>query len=250
MMPPHDAGCRIHLSPRRRKDPLPRKFAGGERELPIKCVGEHNRPVASSQVALVQSLNCGQLHPQGGYQSGREHGSAITPSLSATDDHFAPLKIDILHAEATALGQAEPASVQQGGHEPGDALHGAQHPADLATGKHRWDMVRPFGGVNPVRRAHRDPKNLAIEEHQGGQGLILGGSRDAASRPRQGRQKITHGTRIEFAWVPQPVESHIPLDPRGVRGHRAGAVPPRSENVVELVQQAGRGHPLTLARGE
>jgi hypothetical protein len=103
-------------------------------------------------------------------------------------------------------------------------------------------MVRPLGGVNPLGRTHGDPEDLAVEEEEGGEGLVLGRGGNAPAGPGEVRQEVPHGRGVELSWMFDVVELDIPPHPGRVNGDGAGAVSPHTEEVAELVEEAGRGH--------
>ncbi len=76
------------------------------------------RPYPSAQVPLVDLATSARCSCSGGF---RASGSMVTPvfePLAIPDDDLPGGEVDILHAQAEALHQAEPGAVHQAGHEP------------------------------------------------------------------------------------------------------------------------------------
>ena len=80
--------------------------------------------------------------------------------------------------EADALHQAKAAAIQQLGHETMDAGQLGEGLMDLLAGEHGRQALGPFGADGSDGKVQILLKHFAVEEEQGIEGLVLGGSRD------------------------------------------------------------------------
>jgi hypothetical protein len=104
---------------------------------------------------------------QRGLDRGRQHRHSVLVALAVADEDLVRGKVDVLHAQATALQQAKARAVQQERHEPWYAVEPLEDGADLVPRQHDGEVQGPLGANGVVEPRKLDPEHLAVEKEQG-----------------------------------------------------------------------------------
>jgi hypothetical protein len=103
----------------------------------------------------------------------REHRDSILVALGAPNHDLVPAEVDVLHAQATALEQAEPRAVEQRCHQPWDTTRRLEYGSNLVACQHDRQTLGALGADDTVEPWDVEFENLAIQEQQSAQGLVL-----------------------------------------------------------------------------
>ena len=113
-------------------------------------------------------------------------------------------EIDVLDAEPAALHEAQPGAVHQAGHQAvglggRQPVEGVEQLADLVA---REDDRQPpaAAGANGVEGAEVEVEHVAVEEEQGGEGLVLGARRDVLVDGEVGEEPLDLGGAQVLGW--------------------------------------------------
>ena len=142
----------------------------------------------------------------------REHCHVIGPPLPVTNDDLTEVKVDVANAQAETLDQAQPGAIDQLDDEAVDAREGGDHLVYLFAGQ---DGRGYKVGTFRTKHHHRTGilvQHLVVEKEQGGEGLLLGGSGDAAFHG-QVDEKGFYFWRGHVAGVTFVVKEDEALDP-------------------------------------
>lgn len=232
------AGHPVHIEARGREDPLPAPLPAGMRVLPLQGSRKFDPAGALPEVGLVLPTHPLEMCRQGLLDGGREHADAILASLAVADDDLVGGEVDVLHAQAAALEQAEAGPVEQDGHEPAHAAEFAKHGVDLLASEDDRQGLGPLRPDDLVEPRQVDTQHRPIEEEQGAQRLVLGGRRDPVLDGERGEKRADlRGSHL--GRVPLAVEEDVPPD--------LGSV-----GFGEIADRRGRGdstHPLWRVAG-
>ena len=73
-------------------------------------------------------------------------------------------KIDVFHPQANAFHQAQPCTVQEGGHDPCGAREVPQHCSDLVPGQHHGEALWLLGAHHVVQPVYVLVEDLLIQK--------------------------------------------------------------------------------------
>jgi len=197
---------------------------------------------SAGQVARVQQAHLRQLAQQRFAQRARKHRHPVLAALAIADGQLVALQVHVLDPQPRALHQAQPAAVEQPGHQrlpPGQAL---QQPHHLRARQHHRQPPRPLGTDHVLHPRQLDAQHLPIEEEQGGQRLVLGAGGHVVPRRQPGEKRL-HRRPVQFRRMPRQPRPDIPADPVQIRLLRAQAVVLQAQTPPHLVQQPGRPVP-------
>jgi hypothetical protein len=172
--------------------------------------------------------------------SGQE-GRAILPALAASDHDAVLAAVHVLEAQAEARQQAQAAAIEPPRHEGVPARHRGEPPLDFRLGAHGG---RPGSACAADRGAlvlKGLVQDLAVENHQGVQGLPLGRGRHRACGGQVGENAL-------HILGPEPVRmglaaAGLEIAPDPVAIDRLGAVGIAiiTEHLAHLVHQREAG---------
>lgn len=109
----------------------------------------------------------------------RQTRDAIFVALAPAHGDEASVKVDVFDAEGQQLGQSQAAAVGDLGHKPRPGGHGIEQPLHFRRGQPCGQPCGPFGTCPFTEIAEGLLQNVAIQEHDGVERLILGGCRAA-----------------------------------------------------------------------
>src|SRR5437667_2093573 len=172
-----------------------------------------------------------------GADDGRERRDPVLVALAGADNDLMPPEIDVLYPEPSALQKTQAGAIQQDGHEAGSAAELTENRPHLVAGEHDWQSSWPPGPHDVVEPGHLLLKNLAIEEEQGAQRLILGGRGDV---PLDGqRAQIPRELRgAHLGGMTLPVEEDLAPYPGDVGLFGPPAIVTGTDGVANPVEKA------------
>ncbi len=139
----------------------------------------------------------------------------------ATADHDLAVEVDILDPDAQALGEPETAAVKEVGDEAEGVGEMIEEEEDLAPGEDRREVLGPPGTLEPLELRHGAAEDVAIEEDDGTEGLVLSGG-GSATLHREIIEECSEVGRAEVARVAATMVADEGPDPVGVRLLGAG----------------------------
>lgn len=121
--------------------------------------------------------------------------------MPVTDNHLSPFEVHILDAQAEALVEAEPAAVQQLGHEGELALEASDDAERFILRQHSRKAGRLLGPHASVdREVEGLLQNVAVQKQNGAQGLVLSGGGHVSDLAKCVSQAMMCGPAISFGW--------------------------------------------------
>jgi hypothetical protein len=124
-----------------------------------------------------------QVLGEGPVGHGREDGDTVLGALAVTDDDLTQRAVDVLDSQTAAFEQAQPRAIEEGGHEPGRAVQLGDDRAHLVASQHDGEAFRALGPNHAVEPGQVLMQDVAIEEEERAQRLVLGGGGNLARRP-------------------------------------------------------------------
>jgi hypothetical protein len=172
---------------------LPAELAIGVRILRRQGMGQMGAAVALLDIVPVEGPDAIDLLAQGFFQGAGQQGDAVLRALAVADDEMALAEVDVLDPEAEAFQQSEAGAVEQAGHQSIRAVELVEDGADLVAGQDRREPLGPPGRGDPAEVLERPAQDLAIEEEDRMQGLILGGGGDIPIDREVGQERLQLG---------------------------------------------------------
>lgn len=203
--------------------------------------GERAREVdgaeAFFQVAVVPVAGALQLLLQRWDGALGEDGDAVFVSFAVAHDNQVLGEIHIFDAQPEAFKQAQPTAIEQLADELIDA---GQAGDDLLGFDGGEDGGQLFGLVGPgdVDAADVLIENVAIEEEEGGEGLVLRGRGDVVIGGQVGEEGFDFG-RAHLGGMAFLVEEDVAFDPAEVGFFGAQGVMVEAGAFAGLVEQFG-----------
>jgi hypothetical protein len=169
-----------------------------------------------------------------------EDGGAVAGALGIAEHELTLIEIQIFDSQAHALGEAQPAAVEPFGHELVGPGHAVEHLVHLALGEHDGQAFRPFSAHGLQVELERLCEDVAVQEEQGAEGLVLGGGGAVLVTGEVGKEGfdfyLTHMARVPFA-VEEDEASH----PVQVLAFGAQRVMFAAQGVARPIEQADLG---------
>jgi len=238
VMSPHLARARIDRPIARREDVLPRPLARRVRVLAGERERQVHRAEARREVLGVQLAHAHEMAAQRGSDARGEHRHPVARALAVAHDDLAPREVDVLHAQAQRLHDAQAGAVEQAQDQAGRARSAREHRAHLLARQHDGQPRRPLGGLDPVEPRQLDLEHLLVEEEQGALRLVLGRGRHPPRHGKMGEEgfdlDLAQRARMALA-----VKEYEPAHPIRVGPLGADAIVLEPDSVAQLVQQPG-----------
>ena len=143
---------------------------------------------------------------------------------------------EVLHAQAGALEQAKPCAIEEDRHEPRDAVDLGEHGADFLGRQDDRQVVRALGIDEVVEPGNVLLEDLAVEEEEGAEGLVLRRRRHLAI-DGQRRQEARELSRSHLGGMALAVEEDVAADPGDVRLLGATAIVPGANGMTHAIEQ-------------
>jgi len=170
----------------------------------------------------------------------RQHRPAVLVALAASNHDQVGAEIHVLHAETTALENAEAGAIEEAGHEPRWAGEPLEHGPHLVAGENDWQSLGSLCAHDVVEPRQVDRQHVTIEEQERAQGLVLGGGGDA-SLDGEGAQEPRDLGRAQLDGMALAVEEDEPADPGNVGLLGPAAVMTGAQGLANAVEQTGLG---------
>ena len=103
-----------------------------------------------------------------------EHGDAVFAAFSLADVDDVFVEIDILDAEGDTFGETEAGAIEEACHEEVSSVEMGKDLADLGGGEDDGEAFGADGMGEGADVAEIDEEDMAVEEDDGIEGLILG----------------------------------------------------------------------------
>jgi len=190
---------------------LPDQLARGMGVFFGESVGESNLSKARREVLLVKQAHTLDLTPQVGDDGLREGNDAILFPFAIAHSDGLVFEVNILDAQADTFHQAQARAIEQLCHEFVDAVELGDDTQGLVAGEDSGEAFRSFGtgeedGLDVL------VQDVAVEEEDGAEGLILGGSGDASFLGEVGKESLDFWG-AHFAGVTFVMEEDEAFDP-------------------------------------
>jgi hypothetical protein len=238
MVPPDRSGLRVERPLARGEHVLPRPAPRGAGVFPGDGIGKPDRPVPAGKVSLVEPLRRPHLLPQGIPELLGQNGQPVLAALALPDRQLAHIEVDVLHPQPQGLQESETRTIQQARHHGGRPLQLRQNPPNLGAGEDDRESPGLHRPHHAIDVGQRDPEDVAVEEEEGGQRLVL----RRGCHPARGGQVGEKGPDLVNAHLlrmPLAVVEHVPTNPSRVRLFGAAAEVPQTAGLPHLVEQPG-----------
>ena len=139
--------------------------------------------------------DAGEVAPEVTLDRRRQHRPAVLVALAASNHNQVGAEVHVLHAETTALEDAEAGAVEQAGHESRRAGEPLEQGPPLVAGENDWQALRPLGAHDVVEVAGSQGLAHAVEQaglgrvgrpslpdREGREGLGMNGVKQPAER--------------------------------------------------------------------
>src|SRR6266567_8275370 len=197
------AGLRVDIGAGRGEDPLPAPLARGAGVFASECAGKLDVAPTAPQVFLMLEAHHLEVGAERGPERGGEHGHAVLPSLSIAHDDLAAGHVHVLDAQAAAFHESQAGAVEEAGHEPGSPLDPGDDRVHLRACEDDRKAGSPSGARHALEPFEFPVQDVAVEEHERSQRLVLGRGADAAARGEvrevAGDLALSHLVWVAFA---------------------------------------------------
>jgi len=203
------------------------------------------------EIPLMEALGLLQVLGEGNLQGGGQEGDAVLGALALANGDGAGAEVDVLDPEAAALHESHAGSVEQAGHEPGRAVEEIEDRAYLVACQDDGQAAGLLGAHDSLEPVHSLGKDVAIEEEQRIERLVLSGGADLADDRKAGEEPDDFGV-AHLRGMPLAVEVDEAPDPVGVRAIGGAAVVLHADGSVNEVHEPQGGLGVTrgtLAKG-
>ena len=179
------------------EDIRPPPCLGGMRVFPRQRMGQVDLATALRQILLRQGLDSGEVVLAQRGQRGGKGGEAVLVALARADSQWLHLIINVFDPEPNGCHDAEPAPLEQFGHQLGGPIQESDDGSDFVAGHHHGngDLFGSAYGMDAVLQ--RVLEDTLIEEHQGIHRLVLGRGSDIAVHGQIGQERLNLGFRRE-----------------------------------------------------
>jgi len=217
------------------EDVLPGPVAVGVGVSASECGREVDVAVARFQVALVDHSDAAQVFSKGLDEAFREYGDAGYFSGGVAHVDLAMVEVEVPDAEAQAFDQPEAGAEYEFDDELVDAGEGGDHCHGFFSGEDDGQSSGVFGS-DGGDGAGVYGEYFAVEEEDGGEGLVLGGGGDVEVYGQVGDEGGDFGV-AHFFGVAFVVEEDVAFDPVYVGPFGADGVVFVPDGVTDLVEQ-------------
>jgi hypothetical protein len=216
--------------------------------LDAQSVGEIDLAPARGKLGAVALGHGVELGAEAVSSSRGQEGGAVVVPLASMDGEHVALEVDVLHAEGEAFEEAKAATVEDFRDEPERRLQVLGDRALVAAREDRREVLGAVSAFEARERRRVEVEDLAVEEDEGAEGLVLGGRRDAA----RGGEVVEEGGDLggaEGAGVAAVVEGDVGADPVEVGFLGAQGVLEAAEGAVDGFDEGhGKGRSARLGR--
>lgn len=176
VVPAGDSGGGVGVEGRGWEEVLPEPVFGGEGVFFFQCAGEVGGPQSFGEVFFVEELDAFDVLSEGGDHAVGQHGDSVVASFSVVDKDAVVVEVYVFDAQAEAFHEAESGSVHDLSHEFVGRFHGGDDGAGFFFGEDDGDAFAFFGtGEVEEGLVELEVEDVAVEEEDGADGLVLGG---------------------------------------------------------------------------
>ena len=164
----------------RRKEPLPHPFFGGARIFLLQRVRQKDAgDVVPRPLLLMSRFELLDMREQFRDNGLRHRHGAVFLAFAVMHGDDAGVEIEAMNAEIQAFEQAQAAAVEQLDDERVGRGQLRENGVNFRARQHDRNAPFPLGAHDAAHVAELFPQDMAKEEEQGVEGLILAGRRDA-----------------------------------------------------------------------
>jgi hypothetical protein len=177
-----------------------------------------------------------------------EHCDAVFAALSLADVDDAFVEVDVFDAEGDTFGESESGAVEEACHQEFGTVEVGEDLADLRGREDDGETFRADGVGEGADIAEIAEEDVAVEEDDRIEGLVLGGGGDLESFGEVGEEVMDVGGG-EVRGVLGFVEEDKAFDPVGIGLDGTGAEVAEGGGGAELVEESGSRHCSILRSG-
>ena len=166
-------------------------------------------------------------------------------SFAIADDDLALGEVQVFDAQADALHETEAGAIQEFGEEGVIARELPEEGADFVFGEDDREAGGLFGADEVYAFVNVLLEDAAVEEEEGGEGLVLGGGGDVAIDGKVGEESDDFG-RAQVFGVLLVVEKDVTFGPVNVGVFGAAGVIPQGDATRCLTRMAVRSWSRSL----
>jgi hypothetical protein len=159
-------------------------------------------------------------------------------SFAIADDDLALGEVQVFDAQADALHETEAGAIQEFGEEGVIARELPEEGADFVFGEDDREAGGLFGADEVYAFVNVLLEDAAVEEEEGGEGLVLGGGGDVAIDGKVGEESGDFG-RAQVFGVLLVVEKDVTFGPVNVGVFGAAGIMFDADGGAELVEEFG-----------
>lgn len=178
----------------------------------------------------------GEMFLEGGDDSSGKYCDSILGSFPVTDGDFQLLEVKILDSEPEAFLESESGPVEQHGHDPVKSVKLEEDRFGFGFGEDDGEAFGFFRSDNVLEPFEGLFEDFAIEEQEGGEGLVLGAGRDISFDGQVGKEPFDI-LAAEFTGVSFVVIQNKSSDPGDVLFLGARGMVFQAKAVSDLIEQ-------------
>lgn len=199
-------------------------------------VGQVDPPGAGRQVLLVEQADAREVAAERLDQRHRQRGAPVLLPLAGADGDLVVAEVEVLDPQADALHHPQPRAVEERDHQAVGAAGVGEDAPRLLAGEDDGDARGAPGPLNALDVGQLDLEDLAVEEEERAERLVLGRSGYLPVR-REMREELADLIRAHLRGVALAVEEDEALDPVDVGALRADAIMPEPQGSPDLLEE-------------
>ncbi len=173
-------GLAVQVGAGGREDPLPDPLAAGARVLASEGPGQLHPARASADVGFVLVADRLEVLGEVTAGGGGQHRHAILGAFAGAHRDLVAPEVHVLHPQAQGFEQPQAGAIQEQRREARGSVERVDDDLHLRAGQHDRDALGILGPHDVVEPRQLLLENLAIEEEQRAQRLVLRGRGDIA----------------------------------------------------------------------
>jgi hypothetical protein len=172
------------------EDPLPGPVGRGVGVLESQGVGQGDPAPTIGEVLLVNGADANQVVTEQRDERSREHGDPVLGTLAGADNDLEPFEVDVLDPKLNALLEPQTGAIEEFGHEKPVSGEVGKDIAQFVPGEDDGQTPGLLGPDNGSEVTNGPPEHRPVKEQEGGQGLVLGGTRHVVVDGQGGEEGI------------------------------------------------------------
>ena len=166
----------------------------------------------------------------------RKHGEAVFHALAVAHEDLVEREVDVLHAQAQALHEAQARAGEERRDEKGRPVEPREDGPHLIPREDDGQALRAFRADDVAEGLDGPLEDFAVEEEERAEGLGLGGGGHPPARGEMRDEGVDLGF-AHFVGMPFAVEDDEPPDPADVGLFGPEAVVARAERGTHTVEE-------------